>query len=182
MTAYVYMSESARRGDAMYCKALTQSATHGRRRCGVLSVLHTLLSATGHLCDNFIEMLFMGYRPARMTLTRPFSHRPSLPLRVFRHASTRTAVHPRTLSSMSASLRYLLVLDFEATCGDAVEGQNEIIEFPTILYDLKEDKVLSTFHEYVRPVIHPTLTPFCIDLTGITQVGRSSFCRDHPRM
>ncbi|KAH9837118.1 exonuclease RNase T and DNA polymerase III [Rhodofomes roseus] len=70
---------------------------------------------------------------------------------------------------MSASLRYLLILDLEATCGDDVEGVNEIIEFPTLVYDLQEDKVQSTFHEYVRPVVHPKLTDFCIDLTGITQ-------------
>lgn len=82
------------------------------------------------------------------------------------HAST---LH--TSTRMSDALRYLLILDFEATCGDAVEGQNEIIEFPTLVYDLKEDKVQFTFHEYVRPVIHPTLTPFCVDLTGITQVS-----------
>ena len=82
---------------------------------------------------------------------------------------------------MSDSLRYLLILDFEATCGDAVEGQNEIIEFPTLVYDLKEDKVLSTFHEYVRPVLHPTLTPFCINLTGITQVS-SVLSRHYPRL
>ncbi|CAL1695448.1 unnamed protein product [Somion occarium] len=68
----------------------------------------------------------------------------------------------------SNPLKHLLVLDFEATCGDSVSC-NEIIEFPTLVYDLKEDKVQATFHEYVRPVIHPTLTAFCTDLTGITQ-------------
>ncbi|KZT05951.1 exonuclease RNase T and DNA polymerase III [Laetiporus sulphureus 93-53] len=66
-------------------------------------------------------------------------------------------------------LRYLLILDFEATCGDRVEGENEIIEFPTLAYNLERDEVEATFHEYVRPLIHPTLTPFCIDLTGIAQ-------------
>lgn len=95
--------------------------------------------------------------------------------------STQAVVTPRTLPSMSDSLRYLLILDFEATCGDAVEGQNEIIEFPTLVYDFKEDKVLSTFHEYVRPVLHPTLTPFCIDLTGITQVS-SVLSHHYPRL
>ncbi|KAH9937101.1 exonuclease RNase T and DNA polymerase III [Fomitopsis serialis] len=70
---------------------------------------------------------------------------------------------------MSGSLRYLLVLDFEATCGDDVKGVNEIIEFPTLVYDLEEDRVQSTFHEYVRPVVHPKLTNFCKDFTGITQ-------------
>ncbi|OCH95826.1 exonuclease [Obba rivulosa] len=66
-------------------------------------------------------------------------------------------------------LRYLLILDFEATCGDNLKGPNEIIEFPTLLYDLEKDEVRATFHEYVRPAITPTLTAFCTKLTGITQ-------------
>ncbi|OSD03593.1 exonuclease RNase T and DNA polymerase III [Trametes coccinea BRFM310] len=70
-------------------------------------------------------------------------------------------------------LRYLLVLDFEATCDDTnrivLRSEMEIIEFPTILYDLQQDKVLAVFHEYVRPTLHPTLTRFCTDLTGIEQ-------------
>ncbi|KAH9944065.1 exonuclease RNase T and DNA polymerase III [Epithele typhae] len=72
-----------------------------------------------------------------------------------------------------ARLRFLLVLDFEATCDDTTtvipRGQSEIIELPTLLYDLEQDKVTATFHEYVRPVHHPTLTPFCTNLTGIEQ-------------
>ncbi|KAI0785236.1 exonuclease [Abortiporus biennis] len=72
------------------------------------------------------------------------------------------------VASSSPPLKYLLVLDFEATCGDAV-SHNEIIEFPTLVYNIKDDKVDATFHEYVRPVDHPTLTPFCTELTGITQ-------------
>jgi len=64
--------------------------------------------------------------------------------------------------------RYLLVLDFEATCGDVVK-RPEIIEFPTLLYDFQQDKVDATFHEYVRPVENPTLTGFCTSLTGIEQ-------------
>ncbi len=48
----------------------------------------------------------------------------------------------------------------------------EIIELPTLLYDIEQDQVKATFHEYVRPVRHPTLTKFCTDLTGIEQVRR----------
>ncbi|KAL1951629.1 hypothetical protein VTO73DRAFT_778 [Trametes versicolor] len=70
-------------------------------------------------------------------------------------------------------LRYLLVLDFEATCDNTnrivPRQEMEVIEFPTILYDIEQDKVESVFHEYVRPTLHPTLTPFCADLTGIQQ-------------
>ena len=84
----------------------------------------------------------------------------------YSHTHNRSFAHRRM-----TLLKYLLVLDFEATCGDAVSC-NEIIEFPTLVYDLKEKKVQATFHEYVRPVIHPTLTEFCTNLTGIVQVRR----------
>jgi len=67
-------------------------------------------------------------------------------------------------------LEYLLILDFEATCGDTIkDGEGEIIEFPTLLYDLRKNEVQTTFHEYVKPIRHPTLTEFCTGLTGITQ-------------
>ncbi|PCH33784.1 exonuclease RNase T and DNA polymerase III [Wolfiporia cocos MD-104 SS10] len=71
--------------------------------------------------------------------------------------------------AQTPSLRYLLILDFEATCGDAIRGQNEIIEFPTLVYNIERDEVQATFHEYVRPVVNPELTPFCTELTGIRQ-------------
>jgi len=72
---------------------------------------------------------------------------------------------------MNPGLRYLLVLDFEATCGDGVINREEmeIIEFPTLVYNLQEKRVQATFHEYVRPVLNPTLTEFCTALTGIIQ-------------
>jgi ERI1 exoribonuclease 3 len=70
-------------------------------------------------------------------------------------------------------LKHLLILDFEATCGDTIYNQ-EIIEFPILLYNIKDNKVLATFHEYIRPVTNPTLTEFCTTLTGITQVRRVS--------
>jgi len=75
---------------------------------------------------------------------------------------------------MTSKLRYLLVLDFEATCGEKgfPRHEIEIIEFPTIVYDLQEKKEVGRFHEYVKPVIRPQLTEFCTKLTGITQVSR----------
>ena len=80
----------------------------------------------------------------------------------------------RQLTKMTR-LRYLLVVDFEATCDNSgavvPRGEMEVIELPTLLYDMEEDKVQATFHEYVRPVKHSTLTKFCTDLTGIEQVS-----------
>lgn len=73
-------------------------------------------------------------------------------------------------------LQYLLVLDFEATCEEgAPVGPQEIIEFPTLLYNLDKNEVEARFHEYVRPIKVPTLTPFCTNLTGIEQVSTTLF-------
>jgi ERI1 exoribonuclease 3 len=68
------------------------------------------------------------------------------------------------------TLDYLVVLDFEATCqeGRRIQPQ-EIIEFPCVLLDCRNLTVAGEFHHYVRPVHHPKLTPFCTQLTGITQ-------------
>lgn len=65
----------------------------------------------------------------------------------------------------------ICVVDFEATCERETsrEFKQEIIEFPAFLVDVKNKKIVSTFHEYVRPVVNPTLTEFCTELTGIKQ-------------
>ncbi|KAI8804195.1 ribonuclease H-like domain-containing protein [Cladochytrium replicatum] len=66
---------------------------------------------------------------------------------------------------------YYCVMDFEATCErDAQDYPNEIIEFPVVLVDGATHEVAAEFHQYVRPVINPTLTDFCKELTGITQL------------
>jgi ERI1 exoribonuclease 3 len=66
---------------------------------------------------------------------------------------------------------YLLILDFEAQCVE--EGRlncQEIIEFPVLIIDVKQQKVLDNyFHYYIRPTVYPILTDFCTDLTGIEQ-------------
>lgn len=79
---------------------------------------------------------------------------------------------------------YICVLDFEATCWDdnSIENKDkskvEIIEFPSILYKLENNKLekISEFHEYVKPTINPKLSDFCTKFTGITQetVDKSS--------
>ena len=68
---------------------------------------------------------------------------------------------------------YLIVLDFEATCGSKGHQPipQEIIEFPCALLNVRKGfEVEAIFHQYVRPVKHPLLTTFCTELTGITQV------------
>ncbi|KAI5746387.1 hypothetical protein M8J77_003053 [Diaphorina citri] len=66
---------------------------------------------------------------------------------------------------------YYVVIDFEATCqeNNPVDYKYEIIEFPAILIHTETLKIVDVFHSYVKPVIHPQLTGFCKQLTGITQ-------------
>ena len=68
------------------------------------------------------------------------------------------------------NFKYFLVLDFEANCQKGVRlDPQEIIEFPCLMVDTQTFRVVSTFHEYIKPVGVPNLTHFCTELTGITQ-------------
>jgi len=70
---------------------------------------------------------------------------------------------------------YFAVLDFEATCEEVGPANNEIIEFPTILFEWIPDqspphwKELSRFESFVRPSQRPFISEFCNKLTSITQ-------------
>lgn len=76
-------------------------------------------------------------------------------------------------------MRPLLIIDFEATCwgpdqlppprkpGSVYTG--EIIEFGCALLDDNGHGIERTWQQYVMPVHHGWLTPFCTELTGITQ-------------
>lgn len=43
------------------------------------------------------------------------------------------------------------------------------VEFPAVLVDLKTQKIISEFHQYILPIESPKLSEFCTNLTGITQ-------------
>ena len=77
---------------------------------------------------------------------------------------------PAAAAAAQCSIDYYLVLDFEATCenGRKMKPQ-EIIEFPVLKLNASTHEVESTFHSYVQPTVHTALTPFCTELTGITQ-------------
>ena len=71
--------------------------------------------------------------------------------------------------------QYLLALDFEATClKDRPIDPQEIIEIPCLKISSRTFQVESIFHSYVRPVHHPKLSNFCVELTGINQ---GSLCK-----
>jgi inhibitor of KinA sporulation pathway (predicted exonuclease) len=76
-------------------------------------------------------------------------------------------------SNTSAPLAdYYLVIDFEATCcdrGSVPHEQMEIIEIGAVMVEAQQLQVLSEFQSFVRPVRHPELTSFCMQLTSITQ-------------
>lgn len=77
--------------------------------------------------------------------------------------------------SLDKEFDYLLVLDFEATCQDKEDKSvpkmkvYEIIEFPVLVIDVKKQEVINKFHYYIKPDIHPVLTTYCTELTGIEQ-------------
>lgn len=70
---------------------------------------------------------------------------------------------------------YVIVIDFESTCWDNKDNQSkwqnlaEIIEFPAVLLNVKTGIIEEQFHHYVMPVENPTLSEFCVKLTGIKQ-------------
>ncbi|XP_039283068.1 probable tubulin polyglutamylase ttll-15 [Nilaparvata lugens] len=65
-----------------------------------------------------------------------------------------------------ASSTALLYIRRQAICS---HRKHEIIEFPAILVDSEKQAVIDEFHSYVKPVKHPKLSDFCIELTGIAQ-------------
>jgi len=69
------------------------------------------------------------------------------------------------------SVDYLCILDFEATCNKQGKQPRpqEIIEFPVLLFNVATGEVEKEFHYYIRPDVHPTLSEFCTELTGIRQ-------------
>lgn len=65
---------------------------------------------------------------------------------------------------------FLCVLDFECTCEDGVyDYAHEIIEFPVFLVKTATLEIVDEFHAYCKPQLHPDITPFASELTGISQ-------------
>lgn len=67
---------------------------------------------------------------------------------------------------------YYLVVDLEATCcnrNSIPREESEIIEIGAVLVEGTSLRPVAEFQTFVRPVVHPALTPFCTELTTITQ-------------
>lgn len=67
---------------------------------------------------------------------------------------------------------YHLVIDLEATCDDGgriPRDESEIIEIGAVLVAGDTLRAVEEFQTFVRPGLHPQLTPFCTKLTSIEQ-------------
>jgi ERI1 exoribonuclease 3 len=91
-----------------------------------------------------------------------------------------------TLDADEHAFDYLIVIDFEATCDNGdyptislSKNNQEMIEFPFVLVKLVDQseidpnnpqyaQILHTEQHYVKPEYSSRLTPFCTELTGIT--------------
>lgn len=66
--------------------------------------------------------------------------------------------------------RYVLCVDFEATCDSdrtkIPRHESEIIEFGAVMVDTTTGERVFEFSQFVKPVIHPTLSAFCTELTS----------------
>lgn len=62
-----------------------------------------------------------------------------------------------------------IVLDLEATCWEEKgNGPNEIIEIGALCFNERKEK-LGEFVTFIKPSVNPKLSPFCTQLTSITQ-------------
>src|SRR5207247_1923350 len=69
---------------------------------------------------------------------------------------------------MDRRVDYLCVLDFEATCWQD-NNDHAIIEFPSVIIDVQKQMVVDSFRVFVKPSHDGSVSPFCHELTGITQ-------------
>lgn len=62
-----------------------------------------------------------------------------------------------------------IIFDLEATCWEGWEKQhNETIEIGAVKVDSQRN-IIGEFQQFIKPLKHPTLSPFCTELTSITQ-------------
>jgi inhibitor of KinA sporulation pathway (predicted exonuclease) len=67
-------------------------------------------------------------------------------------------------------MRYVIV-DLEATCWEnkSASDRMEIIEIGAVLLPSSDSEPSKEFARFVKPVVEPTLSPFCSKLTSIRQ-------------
>ena len=68
---------------------------------------------------------------------------------------------------------YYLVIDIEATCDDNdrfPRREREVIEMGAVIVEALTLDIIDEYQSFVKPVRHPRLTQFCMELTGIRQI------------
>jgi len=76
--------------------------------------------------------------------------------------------------------KFYLVVDLEATCWqdksqEEKENKSEIIEIGAVLLD-ENKNVVGEFQSFVKPMVHRTLSDFCMNLTHINQRDVDNVC------
>ncbi len=62
-----------------------------------------------------------------------------------------------------------IIVDLESTCwNNRQKKDNEIIEIGAVMIDNNANEI-SVFEQFIKPIINPTLSDFCTNLTSITQ-------------
>lgn len=78
----------------------------------------------------------------------------------------------QTIINKDIKMDRIAIIDLECTCDDTGEiiprHEMEIIEIGCVIADIKGN-TYNEFNCFVKPVIHPTLTSFCTQLTSISQ-------------
>jgi len=70
------------------------------------------------------------------------------------------------------TMKHYLIIDLEATCcdkGSIKREEMEIIEIGAVMVDATTLKIVDEYEIFIKPIVNPTLTPFCKTLTTITQ-------------
>ena len=81
----------------------------------------------------------------------------------------------------AVSPTYYLVFNTETTCDVSKQlDPREIIELSVVAVSADELLITSDFQRFVRPEVHPELTPFCVAETGVgqSQVDQSDVLED----
>jgi len=69
-------------------------------------------------------------------------------------------------------MKYYLIIDLEATCcnqGSVKREEMETIEIGAVMVDAKSLEIVDEYEIFIKPIINSILTPFCKELTTITQ-------------
>jgi len=62
-----------------------------------------------------------------------------------------------------------IIFDLEATCWEQPDhGPRETIEIGAVKID-SSGRIVDEFQAFIKPIVHPTLSEFCTQLTSITQ-------------